>query len=131
MGAVIVGDETSEATVAAKKAVESLQKEAEDALEKLNNNAQEGLQYMVTQFSIADLRDATNTINNLMDGPSAAGTQRLQRLMIQAKYQLADDIAFPVSKKGAVQPRGEKRLARLKECLKEYIQDSTELLKFL
>jgi len=129
--AVVVGDASADAAKAAKAKVVALQKEAEDALAKLKADPQVDLSSMVTQFGIADLREATNTINNLMDESTAAGTQRLQRLMIQAKYQFEDDIPFPVSRKGKVQPRGELRQARIEEALTNYIKNSKELLKFL
>merc|ERR1711920_385589 len=56
--------------------------EAEVALTKLNENDQADISYIISDFGIADLREATNAINNLMDEATAAGTQRLQRLMI-------------------------------------------------
>jgi len=129
--AVIVGDAAAPAAVKATEVVKRFQTQAEGALAALTNDTQADLDYIIEKFGIADLREATNTINNLMDGPSAAGTQRLQRLMIQAKYQLEDDVPFPVSRKGAVQPRGPQRASRVRECLQEYIQNSVELLKFL
>jgi len=128
---VIVGDAAAPAAVKATEVVKRFQTQAEGALAALTNDTQADLDYIIEKFGIADLREATNTINNLMDGPSAAGTQRLQRLMIQAKYQLEDDVPFPVSRKGAVQPRGPQRASRVRECLQEYIQNSVELLKFL
>lgn len=129
--AVIVGDANSDAAKAAKAKIIALQTEAESALAKLEANPQEDLTGMIDRFGIADLREATNTVNNLMDESTAAGTQRLQRLMMQAKYQYEDDIPFPVSKKGVPQPRGEKRLARIKKALEDYIKNSKELLKFI
>jgi hypothetical protein len=129
--AVIVGDASDAKAVAARDKVVALQTQAEEALAKLTKNPQEDLMYMVEKFGIAELRDATNTINNLMDGPSAAGTQRLQRLMIQAKYQLEDDVPFPVTRKGVVQPRGEQRLGRIRAALEEYIKNSKDLVEFL
>lgn len=129
--AVMVGDDKSDAAKAAKDKVTALQAEAEAALAKLKEDPQADLTGMISQFGISDLRQATNTINNLMDESTAAGTQRLQRLMIQAKYQFEDDIPFPVSRKGKQQPRGELRLARVKEALKEYVKESKALLKFL
>jgi len=129
--AVIVGDDSSDQAKTAKNKVVALQKEAEQALASIEKDDQADLTSTISRFGIADLRESTNTINNLMDDQTAAGTQRLQRLMIQAKYQLEDDIPFPVSRKGVVQARGPKRAARIKTALKEYIKQSTELLKFI
>merc|ERR1711972_1207254 len=108
-----------------------LRDEAESALSTLQKDPQADLVAMIKPLGISDLRRATNTINNLMDDSSAAGTQRLQRLMIQAKYQLEDDIPMPISKKGVVQSRGEKRLARIREALQTYIENSNKLLEFI
>mmetsp|Transcript_111169 Transcript_111169/g.325179 ORF Transcript_111169/g.325179 Transcript_111169/m.325179 type:complete len:237 (-) Transcript_111169:65-775(-) len=129
--AVIVGDPNSDEAKAAKAKLIALQTEVEEALAKLAANPQEDLSGMVQQFGIADLREATNTVNNLMDETTAAGTQRLQRLMMQAKYQYEDDIPFPVSQKGVVQPRGEKRFGRIKAAMEAYVKYSKELLKFI
>merc|ERR1712039_888557 len=129
--AVVVGDANSEASVAAKKTVQTLLVEAEGALAALEKDPQADLVPMIKPLGISDLRRATNTINNLMDDSSAAGTQRLQRLMIQAKFQFEDDIPMPISKKGVVQPRGEKRLGRLRDALEAYIKDSKQLLQFI
>eukprot|EP00415_Alexandrium_ostenfeldii_P000730 UN0730 len=129
--AVIVGNKDSDDAKAAKAKIIQLQQEAEDALAKLEKNPQEDLSGMIQKFGIADLREATNTVNNMMDETTAAGTQRLQRLMIQAKYKFEDDIPFPVSQKGAVQQRGELRVQRIKGALEEYIKESKELLKFI
>mmetsp|Transcript_68630 Transcript_68630/g.149365 ORF Transcript_68630/g.149365 Transcript_68630/m.149365 type:complete len:223 (-) Transcript_68630:142-810(-) len=129
--AVVVGDAGSDAAKKAKAKVIELQEESEDALKRLEANPQEDLSYMLRNFVIADLRDATNVINNLMDDSSAGGTQRLQRLMINAKYRLADDAPFPVTKKGAVQARGPNRLERVKAALTEYVKASKSLLAFL
>merc|ERR1712039_792843 len=97
----------------------------------LNDDPQAELTGIIKPLGISDLRRATNTINNLMDDSSAAGTQRLQRLMIQAKFQMEDDLPMPISKKGVVQPRGEKRLNRIEEALKSYIMYSKQLLEFV
>jgi len=105
--------------------------EAEGALTKLTSDDQVDLSYVITDYSLADLRASTNTINNLMDEATAAGTQRLQRLMIHNKYLYEDEIPFPVSKKGVVQKRGPARLKRIEESLKKYISYSKELLEFL
>mmetsp|Transcript_23783 Transcript_23783/g.56249 ORF Transcript_23783/g.56249 Transcript_23783/m.56249 type:complete len:239 (-) Transcript_23783:91-807(-) len=129
--AVIVGDANSAEAKAAKAKIIELQTEVEEALAKLEANPQEDLSGMVKQFGIADLREATNTVNNLMDETTAAGTQRLQRLMMQTKYQYEDDIPFPVSQKGVVQSRGEKRAQRIRSAMKAYIKYSNELLKFI
>jgi len=129
--AVIVGDSESEQAKSAKEKVIALQQEAKTALTSISKDDQIDLTPMISRFGIANLREATNTINNLMDDQTAAGTQRLQRLMIQAKYQLEDDIPLPVSRKGVVQPRGPKRVQRIKVALQEYIDKSTELLKFI
>merc|ERR1712060_454747 len=94
-----------------------LKEEAEKALATLKTNPQADLAGLIKKFGIADLRDATNTINNLMDEQSAAGSQRHQRLMIQAKYALEDDLPLPVTKKGAIQARGDKRLERITRAL--------------
>merc|ERR1711879_144526 len=107
-----------------------LKDEAELALATLKTNPQADLAG-INKFGIADLRDATNTINNLMDEISAAGTQRHQRLMIQAKYALEDDLPMPVSKKGVVQERGAKRLERIEDALKMYVKESSQLLEML
>merc|ERR1712039_546225 len=104
---------------------------AEAALSTLQKDPQADLVGMIKPLGISDLRRATNTINNLMDDSSAAGTQRLQRLMIMSKYKFEDEIPMPISKKGVVQPRGEKRLERVKEALNDYIKYSKEILKFI
>merc|ERR1719378_1922512 len=96
----------------------------------LENNPQEDLTDAVEAFGVAELRLATNTINNLMDETTAAGTQRLQRLMINDKTLLEEEIPFPVTKKGRVQPRGVARLERIQEALRRYIKNSDNLLKF-
>merc|ERR1712146_14293 len=104
---------------------------AEQALKALEADPQADLSGLIKPLGISDLRRATNTINNLMDDSSAAGTQRLQRLMIQSKYLFEEDIPMPISKKGVVQPRGEKRLVRIKNSMEEYVKYSKELLKFI
>merc|ERR1711924_591597 len=108
-----------------------LKEEAETALKTLEKNSQSDMSFMINKFGIADLRDATNTINNLMDEISAAGTQRHQRLMIQAKYALEDALPMPVSKKGVVQERGAKRLERINDALIMYVKESSQLLDML
>lgn len=129
--AVIIGDAESSKMKSARAKVISLQEEAEQALASMGNDAQTDLMPMVTKFGIADLRDATNMINDIMDDASAAGTQRLQRLMIQSKYQLEDDIPFPVTRKGKVLPRGEERNNRIIKNLQDYIERSKQLMQFL
>mmetsp|Transcript_3239 Transcript_3239/g.8787 ORF Transcript_3239/g.8787 Transcript_3239/m.8787 type:complete len:206 (-) Transcript_3239:441-1058(-) len=128
---VIVGDKNAKDAKDAIQKVVSLQAEAEGALEALKKNPQADVSSIIHPFSISELRVATNTINNLMDDQSAAGTQRLQRLMMQAKYQFNDDVPFPLSKKGEVQARGEQRLARIEEALKAYIANSRQLMEFV
>eukprot|EP00929_Paragymnodinium_shiwhaense_P078492 TRINITY_DN406_c0_g4_i1.p1 TRINITY_DN406_c0_g4~~TRINITY_DN406_c0_g4_i1.p1 ORF type:complete len:216 (-),score=63.89 TRINITY_DN406_c0_g4_i1:206-853(-) len=128
--AVIVADATTDAVKAARAKVQALQDQAEDAVAKLEKDEQTDLSYMFDQFGIADLREATNSINNLMDSQSAAGTQRLQRLMIQDKYRFEDDLPFPTDKTGKPLARGPKRAQRMKNALVDYIQNSKELLKF-
>jgi len=129
--AVVVGDSQDKASVDAKKTVQVLQDEAEAALASLQKDPQVDLVPQIKPLGISELRRATNTINNLMDDSSAAGTQRLQRLMIQAKFQMEDDMPMPISKKGVVQPRGEKRLERIEEAMKNYILYSKQLLEFI
>jgi len=129
--AVIVGDAKSKDAQDAKATIVALQNEAVAALKSLDDDPQTDLQGMVKRFGISELREATNTINNLMDENTAAGIQRFQRLMIQAKYQYEDEIPFPLSKKGVPQPRGEMRLARVKEALNSYIDNSKALLTFI
>lgn len=129
--AVVVGDAGDKPSVDAKKTVQSLQDEAVTALASLQKDPQTDLVPMIKPLGISDLRRATNTINNLMDDSSAAGTQRLQRLMIQTKFQMEEDLPMPISKKGVVQPRGEKRLGRIEEALKNYITYSKQLLEFV
>jgi len=129
--AIIVGDADAPKAKEAKAKVVSCQKEAEDVLAKLEADPQADVSFAVQEFGIADLREATNTINNLMDEATAAGTQRLQRLMIHNKYLYEDEIPFPVSKKGVVQKRGPARLARIQSSLKNYMRYSKELLQFL
>lgn len=128
--AVLIADSTTEKIKAARAKVQALQDEAEDALAKLNEDEQVDLSYMFQQYGIANLREATNLINNLMDAPSAAGTQRLQRLMIQDKYRFEDDLPFPTDKRGNQLKRGPKRAQRMKNALTDYIVNSKELLKF-
>jgi len=129
--AIIVGDADAAPAKKAKKKVADLLAEAEGALVKLKEDEQADLSYVVTDYSLADLREATNTINNLMDEATAAGTQRLQRLLIHNKYLMEDEIPFPVSKKGVVQKRGPARLKRIVSYTEKYIQFSKELLEFL
>ncbi|CAK0794272.1 unnamed protein product [Prorocentrum cordatum] len=129
--AIIVGDAEAPQAKQARAKVESLLKEAETILAKLEEDPQADVSFAVQEFGIADLRVATNTINNLMDEATAAGTQRLQRLMIHNKYLYEDEIPFPVSKKGVVQKRGPARLARIQASLKKYAEYSRELLQFL
>jgi len=129
--AVVVGDASDSKSVEAKKTVQTLLVEAEGALKALEADPQAELTTMIKPLGISELRRATNTINNLMDDSSAAGTQRLQRLMIMAKYKYEDEIPMPISKKGVVQPRGEKRLERVKEALNDYVKYSKEILKFV
>lgn len=128
---MIIGNVDDPKIVQSKKEVETMQANVEGALVKLRADKQADLMYLVEPFGIADLREATTAINNIMDPPSAAGVQRLQRLMIQCRYAFEDDIPFPSSKKGVVQPRGEKRAERIEKFLSSYIGYSTELLKFL
>ncbi|CAK0824396.1 unnamed protein product, partial [Prorocentrum cordatum] len=116
--AIIVGDADAPQAKKAKDTVVKSLKEAEEVLAKLQEDPQADVSYAVQEFGIADLRVATNTINNLMDEATAAGTQRLQRLMIHNKYLYEDELPFPVSKKGVVQKRGPARLARIEESLK-------------
>jgi len=129
--AVVVGDAGDPKSVEAKKTVQALLVEAEGALKALNDDPQAELTSIIKPLGISELRRATNTINNLMDDSSAAGTQRLQRLMIMSKYKYEDEIPMPISKKGVVQPRGEKRLERVKEALNDYVKYSKEILKFV
>jgi len=129
--AIIVGDADAPKAKEAKTKVKELLQEAEVALTKLNENDQADISYIISDFGIADLREATNAINNLMDEATAAGTQRLQRLMIHNKYLMEDEIPFPVSRKGVVQKRGPARLERVREYLKRYITNSKELLQFI
>merc|ERR1712079_856035 len=129
--AVIVGDAKSKDAQEAKATIVALQKEAIAELDQLAEDPQTDLQAKIKRFGISELREATNTINNLMDENTAAGIQRFQRLMIQAKYQYEDEIPFPLNKKGAPQPRGEVRLARIEEALNSYIDNSKKLLEFL
>ncbi|CAE8680686.1 unnamed protein product [Polarella glacialis] len=129
--AVIVGDAKSADAQAARKVVAEMQTEAEEALAALKKDPQADVFLNVKPLAIARLRDATNKINNLMDEKSAAATQRWQRLMIQAKYQFEDDAPMPETKKGDVRPRGDKRLARIKEALENYLKGSREILKFV
>jgi hypothetical protein len=129
--AIIVGDAAAPKAKQAKAKVQTLLTEAEGMLAKLEADPQADVGYVVTEFGIADLREATNTINNLMDEATAAGTQRLQRLMIHNKYLMEDEIPFPVSKKGVVQKRGPARLKRIQASTVKYIEYSKELLQFL
>jgi len=129
--AIIVGDADAPKAKAARAKVQTLLTETQGMLAKLEADPQADVGYMVTDFGIADLREATNTINNLMDEATAAGTQRLQRLMIHNKYLMEDEIPFPVSKKGVVQKRGPARLERIKASTVRYIEYSKELLQFL
>lgn len=128
--AVLIADSQSEKMQKARQKVQALQDEAVDALAKLSKDDQTDLGYMFNQFGIADLREATNLINNIMDSQSAAGTQRLQRLMIQDKYRFEDDLPFPTDKFGKQLPRGPKRAERMRNALTDYIDNSKELLKF-
>merc|ERR1719343_795438 len=127
---VITGDAKNPDIVKARQLLVKLQVQATDALKKLEADSQADVMDMVEPFGLAELFDATNKLNYILDDTSQAGLQRLRRLMIQAKYQFEDDAPLPVSKKGVVQPRGEKRLARIKECLNEYLKHSTRLLQY-
>ncbi|CAK0801299.1 unnamed protein product, partial [Prorocentrum cordatum] len=73
--AIIVGDADAPKAKDAKAKVVKLLEEAEGVLAKLDEDAQADVSYAVQDFGIADLRQATNTINNLMDEATAAGTQ--------------------------------------------------------
>mmetsp|Transcript_104988 Transcript_104988/g.146381 ORF Transcript_104988/g.146381 Transcript_104988/m.146381 type:complete len:202 (-) Transcript_104988:182-787(-) len=128
--AVVIGDAGDAKIKEARKKVEDLQAQAEDALAKLEKDPQADLAYMITDFGIGELRLATNAINDIMDDKTAAATQRWQRLMIQAKYQWELDIPFPTTKRGEQRPRGDKRNDRIKVSLKRYIDGSKELLQF-
>lgn len=128
--AVVIGDAKDPKILEARKKVEALQAQAEEALAKLEKDPQADLAYMIQDFGIGELRLATNAINDIMDDKTAAATQRWQRLMIQAKYQWEIDVPFPTTKKGEERPRGEKRNDRIKESLKKYLTASKELLKF-
>ncbi|CAE7306621.1 unnamed protein product, partial [Symbiodinium pilosum] len=128
--AVVIGDAGEASVKEARAKVVELQNKAESALEKITNDPQADLTFLVEDFGIGDLRDATNIINDIMDDKTAAATQRWQRLMIQAKYQWEDDVPFPTTKRGVQKPRGEKRNERIINSLKNYISGSKELLQF-
>eukprot|EP00437_Effrenium_voratum_P041092 CAMPEP_0181476968 /NCGR_PEP_ID=MMETSP1110-20121109/41977_1 /TAXON_ID=174948 /ORGANISM="Symbiodinium sp., Strain CCMP421" /LENGTH=203 /DNA_ID=CAMNT_0023602261 /DNA_START=61 /DNA_END=672 /DNA_ORIENTATION=+ len=128
--AVVIGDAADPQVKDAKAKVLELQTQAEQALDMIQKDPQADLSFMVKEFGIGDLRDATNVINDIMDDKTAAATQRWQRLMIQAKYQWEDDIPFPVTKRGVQKPRGDKRNERIISSLKNYISGSKELLQF-
>merc|ERR1719379_188938 len=89
--AIIVGDAEAPEAKKAKLQVKKLMEEAEVALSKISADTQADLSYIVSDYGIADLREATNTIKYLMD----------------------DEIPFPVSKKGVVQKRGPARAKRV------------------
>ncbi|CAK9112750.1 Hypothetical protein (Fragment) [Durusdinium trenchii] len=124
--AVVIGDAKDPKILEARKKVEALQAQAEEALAKLEKDPQADLAYMIQDFGIGELRLATNAINDIMDDKTAAATQRWQRLMIQAKYQWEIDVPFPTTKKGEERPRGEKRNDRIKESLKKYLTASKD-----
>lgn len=128
--AVVIGDAADPQVKDAKAKVQELQTQAEQALDMIQKDPQADLSFMVKEFGIGDLRDATNVINDIMDDKTAAATQRWQRLMMQAKYQWEDDIPFPVTKRGVQKPRGDKRNERIIQSLKNYISGSKELLQF-
>mmetsp|Transcript_21215 Transcript_21215/g.39896 ORF Transcript_21215/g.39896 Transcript_21215/m.39896 type:complete len:215 (+) Transcript_21215:76-720(+) len=128
--AVVIGDAADPQIKEARAKVVELQNQAEEALDKIQKDPQADLSFMLKDFGIGDLRDATNAINDIMDDKTAAATQRWQRLMIQAKYQWEDDMPFPQTKRGEVRPRGEKRNERIIQSLKNYIAGSKELLQF-
>eukprot|EP00438_Fugacium_kawagutii_P005077 Skav200548 [mRNA] locus=scaffold676:489449:494409:- [translate_table: standard] len=86
--AVVIGDANDAKIKEARKKVEDLQKQAEEALDKLEKDPQADLAYMITDFGIGELRLATNAINDIMDDKTAAATQRWQRLMIQVAQEL-------------------------------------------
>ncbi|CAE7888598.1 unnamed protein product [Symbiodinium sp. KB8] len=87
--AVVIGDAADPQVKDAKAKVQELQTQAEQALDMIQKDPQADLSFMVKEFGIGDLRDATNVINDIMDDKTAAATQRWQRLMIQASEGLS------------------------------------------
>mmetsp|Transcript_56598 Transcript_56598/g.183309 ORF Transcript_56598/g.183309 Transcript_56598/m.183309 type:complete len:218 (-) Transcript_56598:240-893(-) len=129
--AIIVGDINSADSKAAKVMINRYLTSVEEARAALDKDEQSDITTLLKPLAISEIRQATNSINNLMDDASAAGVQRLQRLMIQEWYLIEDDIPFPLSKKGAVMSRGSERLKRCKGHLEGYAKASKELLEFV
>jgi len=129
--AIIVGDINSAESKAAKVMINRYLTSVEEARAALDKDEQADITSLLKPLAISEIRQATNSINNLMDDASAAGVQRLQRLMIQEWYLIEDDIPFPLSKKGAVMSRGSARLNRCKGHLEGYARASKELLEFV
>eukprot|EP00930_Biecheleria_cincta_P033314 TRINITY_DN2307_c0_g1_i2.p1 TRINITY_DN2307_c0_g1~~TRINITY_DN2307_c0_g1_i2.p1 ORF type:complete len:230 (-),score=46.53 TRINITY_DN2307_c0_g1_i2:219-872(-) len=129
--AVIVGDLTAPETAKAIAEVKKFQKQAEDALAALEKDPQADVMSIVTPTDLGEIRLATNVINNLMDDRTAAGTQRLQRLMNEARFLFEDDAPMPVNRAGEVKPRGPQRLNRIQINLGDYVKYSKQLLEFV
>jgi len=129
--AVVVGDLTAPETVKAIADVKKFQKQAEDALAALEKDPQADVTKIVTPTDIGEIRLATNIINNVMDDRTAAGTQRLQRLMNEARFLFEDDAPMPVNRAGEAKPRGPQRLNRIQINLGDYVKYSKELLAFV
>ncbi|OLQ11832.1 hypothetical protein AK812_SmicGene4257 [Symbiodinium microadriaticum] len=72
--AVVIGD-------AADPQVKDAKAKAEQALDMIQKDPQADLSFMVKEFGIGDLRDATNVINDIMDDKTAAATQRWQKYL--------------------------------------------------
>eukprot|EP00930_Biecheleria_cincta_P033315 TRINITY_DN2307_c0_g2_i1.p1 TRINITY_DN2307_c0_g2~~TRINITY_DN2307_c0_g2_i1.p1 ORF type:complete len:211 (-),score=36.38 TRINITY_DN2307_c0_g2_i1:101-733(-) len=129
--AVIVGELAAPETQKAIAEVKKFQKQAEDALAALEADPQADVMKIVTPTDLGEIRLATNVINNLMDDRTAAGTQRLQRLMNEARFLFEDDAPMPVNRAGEVKTRGPQRLNRIKINLGDYVKYSKQLLEFV
>eukprot|EP00444_Apocalathium_aciculiferum_P057836 CAMPEP_0183602176 /NCGR_PEP_ID=MMETSP0371-20130417/180813_1 /TAXON_ID=268820 /ORGANISM="Peridinium aciculiferum, Strain PAER-2" /LENGTH=221 /DNA_ID=CAMNT_0025814271 /DNA_START=64 /DNA_END=726 /DNA_ORIENTATION=- len=93
--AIIVGDINSADSKAAKVMINKYLTSVEEARAALDKDEQADITTLLKPLAISEIRQATNSVNNLMDDASAAGVQRLQRLMIQEWYLIEDDIPFP------------------------------------
>jgi len=127
---LFVGDNESPAAVKAKTLVETMQVQAQEVMDKMKQDPQTDLTSYIGDARIGQFRLATNLLDELLDDSSAAGVQRLQRLMIGKLYIQNEEGPFPISKKGVVQPRGPVKADRFIKASEEFVNYSKQYLKF-
>lgn len=127
---LIVGDVDAKESVKAKEFVAKLTTEVETIQTKLKEDGQADLEGYVSQKKIADFRTASNLLDELLDDSSAAGVQRLQRLMINELYVMNEDMPFPVSRKGKQQPRGPIKKGRVIVATENFLKYSKQYFEF-